>query len=186
MIGLKRRRKVEGWTVNVPDGYEAGNNSLRQKLADNNKLWIFSLVAIVLITGFLIHKTNQHAAPVGNPSYVDKYKVSSDAACYDEAHQKFTEDIKKNKSFNFTPINVSFVGSGLLQVVVPGDVSADDVEYMASITGMKALHSLKERIVVNVYYNKASDGEPDATASYNPKRNGYAVKFKESGVKTGY
>ena len=184
MAGLKRRRRVEGWAVNLSEsGGEADNSSLRQRLADNNKLWAFSMVAIVLITCFLFFESKQGASK-DESNFTDKYQATSNTPYLDEAHNKFVSAFKTYKSSGFTVLDASFVGPGSLQVVVPGDVSADDIEYMANLIGMKALHSLKERIVVNVYFNKASGIRPDAVASFNPKQNGFIVKFKDSGGTT--
>lgn len=177
MIGLKRRRRVEGWTVEVSEyGPEADKISLRQRLAENSKLWIISLAAIILFTLFFVRHSN--IIPSTSDSYPDRLKACD--TFYDDAHKQFADNLKNDKSYGINFKSVSFVAPGDLQVVVPGDVSSDDVEYMASMTGAKAMHLLKDRITVSVYYRNASSS-PDAVASYDPQKGGFIVKFRNVG-----
>ena len=179
MLGLKRRRRVDGWAVEVsesePDG---GSLSVRQRIGDSDKLWAAALIAIVLIAAFL------YMSAKGGGEDQKQYTVqpaSSPSGSYDDAaHRKFEVDVRKKISRGVGIIEARFVGLSKFRITVPGNTSADSMEYISCHAAERILHDFKTQAVVQVYMRTARGKMIlAATARYDPDQYGFIVKFEK-------
>lgn len=175
MFGLKRRKRVEGWAVDIDqDGDEPV--TIRQRLADSNWLWVLSLAAVLVLAWLVMFAARQvgdaRAQKSRGPSLWGK-------GTYDDAeHARFARDFVLDRSHPGTVLDARFTGRRSFRVTVPGDTSADDIDYIAKMAALKIVRQFDLRVVVNVYV-RSSDGPEvlTATTRYVPDKYGYVVKF---------
>lgn len=180
MVGLKRRRKIEGWAVDVSEtDADVGRSTLRQRLADNNRLWLLSLLVVVILTGYFI----KDAAQTGQTEVNKRLPSARAPQNYkDEAHQAFSRKFMLDKSLGFKIISAEFVAPDQFRIVVPGNVSKDDLGYAAVIAGNKIVSEFHFRAVIQVYKRGAHGVEMlAATAQWEPDQYGYIVKHRAIG-----
>lgn len=188
MLGLKKRKESEGWAIDVdkaePDGRDG---SLRQRFADSDKLWAGSLIAVVVVV-FGMYAAIKFAKPLqprnARPS------MSADALDYtNAAHQKFARKIVARKvgdiAGNTLIIDAEFIGKDKFRIVVRGEISADEIDAVSTMTARKIEHDFGVRPVVQVYRRRASDGRDEVVGSarWRPDKYGYFFKFEN--VKAG-
>jgi hypothetical protein len=176
MIGIHRRRRIEGWAVEVSESQStAGPYTLRQKLADNNKLWLIILGAILAIALWLLFNTIQtEIVPSDGPA------GGASIGSYDDSrHQDFTNWFLGKKPYADSVLEGGFVGPNMFRLIMPSDASADDIDYTSKMTASLIEHKLRERTVVQVYLKRASTGSQQlvATTQYEPDSHGYKTKF---------
>lgn len=174
MIGLRRRRRVEGWAETVSTADEAVHSSFIQRVADSNKLWVATLVVLVVVAGVLMMQAKERRSQKNEELYNPSARLAK-GSYYDKPHADFAADfIRKNSSV----LDAHFAG-GRFVIVVPGDASADDIEHLASIAAQRNLAKFKNRIVVGVYQRSAATkGEVlAATAKWEVNRYGFVVRL---------
>lgn len=177
MIGIKRHQKVEGWAVEVADQDAVGSSSgIRQRLADNNKLWILCFVVILGLSLVFIRDANrsnqvekQNYLPVAN---ADSY----DPGAYADFAAKFAKDPDYKETLLQTP---EFTGPDRFRLLVPGDVSRDEIEYVSRMAASSISHQFKHRVTVQVYMQRASGSKKLVAYTTWDAKKGYAVKFKD-------
>lgn len=177
MLGLKRRRKVEGWALDVAEtDAQVGRTTLAQRLAESNKLWIVSFVAVLALSGYLVRTTGSFA-----PDRVVPPSTRAPENYTDEAHKAFAREFVVDKSYGFKVLDAGFVAPDRFRVVVPGNVSKDDIDYAAAMAGNRIIHEFHFRAVIQVYRRSAGGAESlAATARWEPKKYGYVVKHKST------
>ncbi|MGQ9455830.1 MAG: hypothetical protein ACUVRS_03265 [Armatimonadota bacterium] len=176
MAAARKRTKVEGWELQVSEtDAEVGRTTLRQRLADNNKLWaacFIGLVAIVLYFANVMGNSEQAANP-----FEDAVLRANIGSADDPAHREFTSQFVREFSDRFDILDAQFVGPDKFRIVVPASTSRDDVEFIAKAAGIKILTKLRFRPVVQVYNKKARDGMVlVATAQWQPQKYGFVVE----------
>lgn len=184
MLRLKTRRKLDGWDVEVPESEPDGRGtSVKQRLGDSDKLWAATLIAIVLVAAFL------YVSAKGEGKDQEKYAIepaSTLSGPYDDAaHKKFAADFVEKPSLMSRVIEARFVGPSKFRITVPGNVSADNIEYMSILAANKILHEFRTRPVVQVYVRAAASGKKSlaATARWEQDQYGFVVKFEEHGTR---
>lgn len=178
MLGLRRRRRIEGWAVDVPDPEgELERQGLLRRLAESTKAWIFCLVVIVLVTAFFAKNANRGA---GTPALTAPPKQAPSDFPDRTRYTNFEKEFASDSKFAEVVLQAHFVTPGLLEIVVPAGASADNIEYTARMAGVRIRHVFGHRVVVQVYRKNAKTGERllVATAQWQPKRSGYYVKFE--------
>lgn len=178
MVGIARRKRTEGWAVDNMDAEGIGlPSSLRQRLAEDNRLWLI-VAGIILITAvWLIFKT----LPDDNKKeYVGKYLPPCNGAYNDSKHLSFTLWFRHSKSYSESVIDCGFAGPGNFRLVMPSNVSPDEIEYTSKMAAILIEHKLQERPVVNIYGQNISTGERKKVAKteWSPARSGYILKFE--------
>lgn len=174
MLGLKRRRRVEGWAETVSTAEEAMQSSFIQRVADSNKLWAATLVVLVVVAGVLMTQAKQRRSQKNEDLYSPSARLAF-GSYDDKPHADFSADfIMKNGSV----LDAHF-GDGKFVIVVPGDSSVDDIEHLASMAAQRNLARFKNRIVVEVYQRSAATkGEVlAATVRWEVKRYGFVVRL---------
>ena len=177
MLGLKRRRRVEGWAETVSTADEAVHSSFIQRVADSNKLWVATLVVLVVVAGVLMMQAKGRRSQKNEDLYNPPVRLAF-GSYYDKPHEVFAADfIRKNGSV----LDAHFA-DGKFVIVMPGDASADDIEHFASIAAQRNLAKFKNRIVVEVYQRSATTkGEVlAATARWEVNRYGFVVRLLRS------
>lgn len=177
MLGLRRRKRVEGWEVDVSeDGREERPRGLRERLADNNKLWLISITAILAIGLILALQARQSGDVTGQ--YVKNAKWPPAEAQPTEAHIAFSQEFQKDKSVAGKVIDARFIGQRRFRVVVPAEVSTDDMHYIARMAARKILLRFKHLSTVELYVQSAATGKRDlaATTRWDPEKYGFVVK----------
>jgi hypothetical protein len=178
MVGLKRRRRVEGWAETVSTADEAMQSSFMQRIADSNKLWVATLVVLVVVAGVLMMQAKDRRSQKNEDLYSPSARLA-EGSYIDKPHADFAADfVRKNGSV----LDAHF-GEGKFVIVVPGDASADDIEHLASMAAQRNLARFKNRIVVEVYQRSASTKAEllAATAKWEVKRYGFVVRWIRRG-----
>ena len=180
MAATKGPKKLNGWALDAPDGDGAEPEvTLRQKLGDNNKLWLMSLVAVVLITGILLFSARQE----GNRKLEGAEPPPPAPERFDDrgAYTDFATRFANNDSHSGSLISAYFLSPGKFRIVVPGNVSADDIEYLAKRAAESIYHDFQHRVVVQVYMKSAVDGREylAATSRWESEKFGFAVSLKD-------
>ena len=177
MVGLKRRRRVEGWAVDVSEtDAQVGRATLMQRLAENNKLWLGCALGVVVLTVGMMRGTDKAR------SIDEKYLVrpaGARAGTYDDfAHREFAKRFASERSGKASAIEARFVGPDNFEITVPGNMSKDDIDFLAKVAGMKIVHEFHFRPVVQVYAKGAGGRETlVATAQWETKKFGFVVKL---------
>lgn len=178
MIRMKRRKRIEGWAEDVSDLNNNGNNSgLRQRLADNNKLWLLSLVVVISLSIYFVRDVNRSSDGVNNAHLPVADFDSYDPAEYDDYALSLA---KKPDYQDIVCEPPSFNGPDRFRLVVLGDASRDDIEYLARMTAMSISHKFKHRVTVQVYMKRASGSKSLIAHTAWTAKKGYSVKFKDS------
>ena len=179
MVGIKRRRKVEGWALDVSEtDAQVGRTTLRQRLAENNRLWAVCLLAVFGLTAGLIWLADREQSPE------DKYLIGPAGARAgspdDLAHREFAREFASERTGRFTVVEARFVGSDNFRITVPGNMSRDDIDFLAKIAGLKIVKRFGFRPVVQVYA-KSAGSVPVlvATAQYETQKYGFVIKRAE-------
>jgi hypothetical protein len=186
MLGLKRRAKAEGWQQEVSEPELDGEpTSLRQRLGDSDKLWLVSLVIVVLIVVISVAITRRggeglDAAAKARSAGVGRYD--------DAAHNAFVEALLGNTRYSRLMVESRFDGPNTFRITVHSDASGDEVADLARYVGNGILAKFKMRVVVHVYARSAATGNEKlvATARYEDEEFGYIVEWKERRADTGH
>ena len=182
MLGLKKRNKVEGWALDVSHPELDGKGrSIRQRLADNDKLWLGSLILILLIVAVTVYTAKKHSG--GEPIPVES-ELTAIGTYGDAAHAEFAEQFAASGPHRDIVLSAAFVGPSKFRVTVRADVSTDDITEMAQYAGNKILNEFRTRAVIQVYALSAATGEERlaATARFVDEEYGFVVEFQDRGV----
>ena len=182
MLGLKKRNKVEGWALDVSQPELDGKGkSVRQRLADSDKLWLGSLILILLIVAVTVYTGRKDSEDQPIPAEPELAGIGF----YDDAaHTEFAEQLAESGSHQAIVMSAAFVGPSKFRVTVRADVSTDDITEMAQYVGNKILNKFRTRAVVQVYALSAATGEERlaATARFVDEQYGFVVEFQDRGV----
>ena len=174
MIGIRRRKKIEGWAIDVSDSdMDAGRLTPWQRLADNTRLWFAALAAVILISAFFIWQTGGGTNAGGDHKRLAAPPIE---AYRDFKHTQFARDFVNRNSYGTSIISAEFVGADF-QITLPATASADEVNYTATMAAKLIEHKLKHRAIVDVYTKSASGGGVRLVAitKWNPEKYGYTV-----------
>jgi hypothetical protein len=178
MLGLRRRRRVEGWAVDVAgsDG-EMEQQGLVRRVADNSKIWLLCLVGIVLLTGvFVKYSTFTIGGNAAAPEPLQAPSEFRDRIRYTQ----FAEEFSTDKRFAESVEEARFLSPGRFRLVVASGVSADEIDYVAKMAAERVRYVFQHRTVVQVYKRDITGSSSTlvATARWEPKKSGYAVSFQ--------
>ncbi|MGB9620552.1 MAG: hypothetical protein ACPL7K_09090, partial [Armatimonadota bacterium] len=170
-------RKVEGWALDVSEtDAEVGRSTLRQRLAENNKLWAASMIGMVLLTIGLLRFADQPPDPR------EKYQIrpagSDLGSPNDAAHLEFAQEFVRERPGRLDLLEARFVSPESFRITVPASTSRDDIDFLAKAAGLRIIHKFRIRPVVQVYLKSAgSPATLAATAHWEAKKYGFVVKF---------
>lgn len=178
MLGLKRRKKVEGWAIDVVEhGTEEQASNFYERLARNNRLWFLSL--LVLIAACLMLMQQAKNAGGDSEKFVTMPKAAPEGSYVDEKHEAFAREFAASNSGNVVLLEARFVNPNRFKITVPADVGRDDIDLISKLAGMKILRTLHHRSVVEVYTRRAGGGEKlVAITRWEPKQYGFVVTRK--------
>ena len=177
MIGIKRRKRVEGWAQDVTDSDSSGTNSgFRQRLADNNKLWLLCFAVVIGLSLFYIRDANRSSA-VDNASYLPLANTDS----YDPgAYADFADKLGKDPDYaDILLESPRFNGPDKFKFLVAGDISRDDIEYVSRMAARSISHKFKHRVTVQAYMKRANGHRMLVAYTAWSAKKGYSVKFKD-------
>ena len=175
MLGLKRRARVEGWALDVSNTDEDLNGSPMQRLGNNNRLWVVSLVVLLLVAGFLIRLSKRQDSQK-NEDLVPPPSSKLVLGNYgDKLHNQFAADFMKNNS---SVLSAHF-SEGKFSMVVAGDTSIDDIEHMSTMAAQRNIAKFRNRVVVEVYQRRAATGREVlvCTTQWDNGRFGFVPRF---------
>jgi hypothetical protein len=177
MLGLKRRKRQEGWTVDVDPNDERQGMSVAQRISDNNKLWVTSLVALLLMSFILIWASTRGGTPPqeygGQPGY------RGSGSYNDAAHLAFVDKFVKSKSYGTAIASARFIDQERFEIIVNQGVSADEIDYAARMAAQIILEKFRQRVVVEVYDQDSAGKHFLANTVWDEKKLGYVVKFNK-------
>lgn len=177
MLGLRRRKKIEGWALDLPDGDgEVERAPLARRVLDSNKAWVICLAGIVLLTFFFVKHSNRTMGP--KAPVIDPLKAPSEFRDRGR-YTRFETEFRTDKRFAESVIGVKFLTPGRLQIVVPGGMGADEIDYIAKMAAERVKYVFSHRTVVYVYKISAKNNARMlvATARWEPAKHGYLVRF---------
>lgn len=179
MLGLKRRKRIEGWAVDVSDtNCEAERPGILQWIGDNNKAWLMCLVGIVLLTGVYAkfsRRTIGGNIPEDVPLRAPEY--FRERPRYTQFEQEFRRD---KRLVVDSIVDARFLSPGRFRIVVSSGIGADEIDYLAKMAAERVRYVFHHRTVVQVYQQN-HDGESKvlvATAQWQEKKHGYWVKLQ--------
>ena len=178
MLGLRRRKRQEGWAVDVehvePDGRD---DSVRQRLADSDKLWVAAIFAVVLVVVVFFMLDKRGVQRKANPP--DGPAPAASLSYNDAAHRDFAEHFVSKKGRESTVTSARFLNAKKFRIIVRGDVGADEISYLASMAANRISYEFKTRAAVQVYRSSAAEHRDIlvATAVWKDDRFGFVVQF---------
>lgn len=177
MIGIHRRKRIEGWALDLNELEVSGPHySLRQKLGEDNRLWLIVAGAIVVLTFWIIMglqgKDNEDVAK-------EARVMSTNMNYTDQAHRDFTNEFLKNKRYCKSVIEGGFTSPGIFRLVMPSDASADDIDFTSKMAAKLIENKLNERVAVYTYFKKVATGEEWRTAitQWDATKQSYSMKM---------
>ncbi|MCE5314058.1 MAG: hypothetical protein ABFD49_07290 [Armatimonadota bacterium] len=172
MIGLKRRKKIEGWACPNDDCQNAGTI---QRIGDSNKLWITAVAAVVLFCAFFVFQARRESSLPqeygGQPGFRGK------GTYYDQAHTAFVDSFVTNKSYGSAVESARFIDQERFEIVAKRGVSADEISYAAAMAARIILEKFRQRVVVEIYEREPSGKRLLAHTVWDSEKLGYVVKF---------
>ncbi|MCE5324430.1 hypothetical protein LLG46_14105 [bacterium] len=178
MLGLKRRKRQEGWAMDVDPNDERQNVGCLQRISDNNKLWVGSLITVCLLAIILVWTSSRGVQPPqeygGQPGYSGKGTYN------DSDHTKFAVSFAKSKSYGTAIDTAQFVDQEHFEIIVSQGVSADEIDYAARMAAQIILEKFRQRVIVEVYDEDAAGKHFLANTLWNEEKLGYVVKFNKS------
>jgi|YNPNPStandDraft_1061719.scaffolds.fasta_scaffold00384_7 hypothetical protein len=184
MLGLKRRKRVEGWAEDVPEGdEELTPATLGQRINDNTKLWFGALLVVLIITGYAIK--NPDWTGFDATKYLTARQLRPSGKYNDANHTRFARDFVTAKGNGSIVEDAKFVGPGTFRIVVNGKVSRDDIDYVSKMAALKIYQKFNRRVVVRTYmYSLALKRQIlMATTKWEEDKYGYNVKYERDAAK---
>ncbi|NLN76849.1 MAG: hypothetical protein GX139_11135 [Armatimonadetes bacterium] len=172
MAGLKRRIRTEGWAKEVTEADEE-QRSFIFRLSNNNKLWVATLILLLAASAFFIHQVKQQGSQKNQSQYVPPAQLAF-GSYDDEPHFKLAADLMTR----YQQVLDAHYGEGKLILVVPGDLSADNIEHLSLQAAQLNLARFKNRVVVEVYQRSAvtKSDRLVAVTKWVEDRHGFMVK----------
>jgi len=178
MLGLKRRKRIEGWAVDVSEiEAEAERLGFLQRIGDNNKAWLVCLVGILLMTGIYIKFAKRtYGGHVAEPPPREAPEYFRERSRYTQ----FERDFRADKQYVASVVDARFLSPGMFQVVVASGISADEIDYLAKMSAERVTYVFHHRTVVQIYQRspRGNSKVPVATAQWQDKKHGYWVKMQ--------
>jgi len=179
MLGLKRRKRVEGWALDVAEtDREVGRSTPAEKLADNNKLWIICLIAVLAVSLALLRFGGNEQIEKEGP----RLPADLGSGHYDDSeHKAFAKSFVTDKRHGTTVLAARFVSREVFRIDVPANASKDDIEYAARYAGDRIVTVFNFRAVIEIHGKSVSgDSSILATARWEPESYGFVVKFSKT------
>ncbi len=173
MAGLKRRIRTEGWSRDVTDADE-DQNSFLYRLSSNNKLWAAGLLLVLALAGLLMVQV-KHRSAMKNEDIRTPPAVLAFGTYDDGPHAEFAADfLAKNKQ-----VQDAHFAEGKFVIIVPGDMSADNIENLSLTAARRNVAKFRNRIVVEVYQRSAATKTDRliATTMWEDSQYGFVVKL---------
>lgn len=178
MMGMGRRRRVEGWALDIPD-VDAGGAplSLRQRLSEDNKLWLVIMGLIVIFTFWMLMNGKSGD---GDDHHKAKVLPSCSGTFNDDKHRSFTDYFLANKRYSSSVLEAGYVGPGNFRIVMLGSTGPDDIEYTSKMAAKLIETKVGERAVVNVYMKSEPSGltRKVARTNWDDKKATYMIIFE--------
>lgn len=106
-----------------------------------------------------------------------------DGSYRDEEHRSFARDFVRDKGKDGLIVEAKFLSDRRFAFVVPGDTSADDIEYLSKMAAELYRARFNAWVKVEAYQRSAADRKDTlrATTTWVKKRYGFIVRFHEKG-----
>jgi len=184
---LSRKRKVEGWALEVSNLEDTMGRSFLQRVGDNNKLWLGAVVALLLVSFFLLFQSKPHTSANDDDLYSPP-AVRPNCNYNDAEHTAFAKRFIVRKDIAGKVIDARFAAAvnpkdgDRFVIVVAADTSLDDVENIAQLAAEKNRADFKTRIIVVTYrIDPATRSEVKvATTKWIKSRYGFVTTFVRS------
>lgn len=179
MLGIRRRKQVEGWALDVnEDGRGRMSLSLRQRLAESNKLWLLCAAGFVVLVVVVLGQAKD-TAKLSATQLIKNPKWPPQGAVPTPEHAAFAREFRTDKSVAGKVLEASFVNQRRFRVVVPAEISADDMNFIAKTAARKILHRFDHLCTVELYVRSAAGNRTylAATTRWDPEKFGFVVKL---------
>jgi len=178
MIGIRRRRRVEGWALDIRDAEANGAPlSLKQRLIEDNRLWLVVMGVIVIFTLWTVINGKSGDS---DDNHKTKPLPTSTGAYTDDRHREFTDYFLANKRYSASVLEAGYAGPGNFRIVMSSSTGPDEIEYTSKMAAKLIEHKVGERAVVNVYLKIEPSGltRKVARANWDDKKATYMVTFE--------
>lgn len=183
MVGLKPRKRVEGWALDASNPSEARESAgVVQRIGDSNKLWVICFIGVLLLFAFLLHEAKRGGPP---PQEYGGQRGYRGIGTYDdEAHTAFVEKFRTSKFYGSAVESARFINQERFEIIARRGVSTDEIGYAASMAARIIVEKFRQRVVVEVYQQDPSGKRLLATTRWDRKKLGYVVKFNNAESET--
>lgn len=173
---------MEGWALDVPDGEEVGYKSVIQRMGDNNRLWLVMLIVLVVVSAFLMRQADQGGA-AKKEKPVDLRQAAINGDYLNQDHRDFAKEFLRDQGKGGLLVEAKFVNDRKFAFVVPGETSADDIEYLSKMAAELHRARFKTWVKIEAYQRSAETGKDilRATTSWVADRYGFVVRFIDKG-----
>jgi len=145
---------VEGWALEV-DEHQVP--SLRERLADNNKLWVFCLVAV--IAGTLYYSTTLSKAPSHSRIGTVELGHQGKGTFNDEAHTALALELEKIARKRGVDANFYFIDNSRMDLVLPADVALDEISFLSRFAATAIYRRFGNVAMIYAYTKSSTAGD---------------------------
>lgn len=152
---MARKRRVEGWALEVNDPEEAMGKSLLQRLGDNNRLWLAAVIALVVVSAALLVQAGHQGSAV-EELYSPPAKMPG-SSYNDARHVAFAQSFVERKDVVGKVVSAYFAppedprDGDTFVVVFAADTSMDDIGHISLTAAEKNRAVFKTRVRVVAY-----------------------------------
>jgi hypothetical protein len=168
---------VEGWALDATDVKE---NRLREKLANNTKLWI---VCLVIFVGATLHYAQQlQKSNAQNTVATVQTGGVAKGTNDDVDHAKLADDMVKMAAKRGMHMTAHFVDVDTFEMSVPMDTAGDELAFMARFSATAIYKRFGNVATVYVYGSKNGkpSSDPMAITSWSDREKNFITKFNRS------
>lgn len=152
---MARKRRVEGWALEVKDPEEAIGKSLLQRLGDNNRLWLATVIVLLVVSAALLVQAKHQGSAVEE---LYSPPAKRPGSSYDDArHLAFAHSFLERKDVAGKVVSACFAppedprDGDTFVIVFAADTSVDDIWHISLTAAEKNRAVFKTRIRVVAY-----------------------------------
>ena len=156
---------------------------LREKLANNNKLWLVCLLVLVVATVYYTQR--QEKSYSRTPIATVKLGKTAKGTYNDAEHVKLAEDIVKMARKRGLIMTAQFVDTSHFNMIVPKDTATDELSYLSRFVATAIYRRFGNVSIIYVYAeNKGEpngkDPQPVAVTRWSERERNFLVRLQRS------
>ncbi|MDO8682713.1 MAG: hypothetical protein Q7N50_04450 [Armatimonadota bacterium] len=172
----RKRKKIEGW--NEPDARDGRLTRLKESIRGSNRAWVICFTGVIVLGVGLLIVTAQREQFTREKALPPPHQEHG--VYMDSAHRKFVNDFHRHIRGRRIDGRAKFVNSGRFQIIVPSDMSEDDIAIMSRVAARGILERFHNApyVYVYTYDNKGPTTiKMIAETRWVKRRDGFEVRF---------